>query len=122
MAKRKLLPTTWQEWWPIRWGTKHEDDDASALICGYLSEGHHDGHLSEDFARALEKSGWMIVVRPEFDDGQKWPMDPDYGPVPAWADDGSDTDPNEIWGLRREPKEPPTLQIIDGGKKDETTD
>lgn len=97
-TRRKRLPMTCQEWWPVRWGTKHEEADAEIML--------GDVRLSEDFARMLDRFGWMIVIKPEVGAIVKWPMDPDYGPVPTWADDGS---------IKK-----PTLKIIDGGKNNPT--
>jgi hypothetical protein len=65
----------------VRWDTEYEDDDINEIT---------NGRTAEDFARALDKLGWMIVVKPEFADGSgRWPLDPKYGPVPTWADDMS---------------------------------
>jgi hypothetical protein len=68
----------------INWGAACEQDQIDALTSSVLAE---------DFARALDKLGWMIVQNREFKDKDepvsKWPMDPRYGPVPAWADDTS---------------------------------
>jgi hypothetical protein len=46
------------------------------------------GLEAEAFARALDVLGWKIVSQD--DDAHKWPMDPEYGPVPDWADDYSE--------------------------------
>lgn len=68
----------YQSFWFVRWGTKYEEDDCAALI---------GDRLSEEFARALHRTGWAIVDLN--DPTNKWPMDPQYGPVPEWADDMS---------------------------------
>lgn len=65
-------------------GRKWPMPPKAAYACADIEVGKHGEH----FARALDISGWMIVVKPEFDDGgeRKWPLDPHYGYVPAWAD------------------------------------
>jgi len=102
MAKRKRLPTTVQYWWPVRWGTKHEWDDAFWLTL-------FGERLAEEFARALDLQGWMIVARPQrggFPPNGQYQMDSNFGPVPEWARDIN-------------PKAKPKLAVIDGGKNDE---
>jgi hypothetical protein len=63
---------------------------------------------ADDFARALDLQGWMIVVKPEylFDDGSgaRWLMNEPSDNCPAWAD-------NDV------PPVKPKLRVIDGGKK-----
>ena len=52
------------------------------------AEDRLSGLEAEAFARALDVLGWKIVSQD--DDTHKWPMDPEYGPVPEWADDYSE--------------------------------
>jgi hypothetical protein len=65
---------------------------------------------ADDFARALDMLGWMIVVRPEYvyDDGSsaRWLMNEPSDNCPDWAD-------NDV------PPEKPKLRVIDGGRKPE---
>src|SRR5262249_46657140 len=79
-----------QAWWSVRWNTIHVGDDAAALVC--------DHDLAENFSRALNEMGWMIVPQPEVAAGHEtapvWPMDPKYGPVPSWAEDCSQPKPD----------------------------
>ena len=51
------------------------------------------GPRAEAFARALHALGWMIVRQPGNGGGvsAKWSMDPEYGPVPEWADGSAQT-------------------------------
>ena len=56
---------------------------------------------ADDFAKALDLCGWMIVCKPEFFDSwrpPRWPMNKPSRDCPAWADNGL-------------PK--PTLHVID---------
>ena len=47
-----------------------------------------NGPQAEEFARALDVLGWMIVEQPkEFFNSSRWPMDRKYGRVPPWAED-----------------------------------
>jgi hypothetical protein len=64
-------------------------DDREVIQANNLLEGPE----AEAFARALDTLGWMIVQQPKSVDGApvKWPMDPKYGPVPKWADGGTQT-------------------------------
>jgi hypothetical protein len=41
----------------------------------------------EDYARELDKSGWMIVPQPDMAKYGPWVMDSKFGPVPWWAKD-----------------------------------
>jgi hypothetical protein len=82
----------------VRWGTAHEAADCADLI-------GVDIRLADDFARALDKNGWMIVSQ---DDARRWPMCSYSGSVPAWADDYASPKPK--------PKPKPTLRVIDGSK------
>jgi hypothetical protein len=52
------------------------DDDAMNVLCCADAD---------KFARALDRCGWQIVVKPKIDNGQRWQM---YGPgpCPEWAD------------------------------------
>jgi hypothetical protein len=64
----------------------------------------------DDFARALDQHGWMIVGKPEFDDGlhtKKWSMFCPCDDCPSWAE------PADL------PKPKPTLRLIDGDKPDQ---
>jgi hypothetical protein len=67
---------------------------------------------ADDFARALDLHGWMIVVKPQyvFDDGSsaRWLMNEPSDNCPGWAD-------NDV-----PPPEKPKLRVIDGGRKPET--
>jgi hypothetical protein len=111
MAKRKKM--TVQEWWPVRWGTKHEEADASNLISGWFDDdGFCCDRLTEDFSRALDRTGWKIVN--QHDPALKWPLDGDYGPVPAWADDyNPKPKPAQVIPF------PIVTPLTDGGKKDD---
>jgi hypothetical protein len=51
-----------------------------------------NGVEAEEFARALDVLGWKIVSQ---DDDTKWPMDPEYGPVPEWANDNLSGDKHQ---------------------------
>src|SRR5262245_48306450 len=73
------------------------------------------------FAKALHAHGWMIVVQPQYDDGptpKRWFINKPCDDCPRWADNGSPPElPGTTYGLRERPQ--PTLQLIDGGKKDD---
>jgi hypothetical protein len=70
--------------WSVRRGSFFEEDDAANLIC--------DNLLAEEYSRALDLMGWMIVPKAETvaENGGTAPARPlssKHGPVPAWADD-----------------------------------
>jgi hypothetical protein len=61
----------------------------------------------EDYARALDESGWMIVPQRDRAQYGPWKMDSKFGPVPAWAKD-----------INEKPSPPrPPLRVIDGDKQ-----
>ena len=64
-------------------------------------------------AKALDELGWMIVLKPEYDDGHRWPMNEPSADCPVWADNGDDP-----------PQTTPRLElrVIDGGKQDDEGD
>jgi hypothetical protein len=64
-------------------------------------------HFVEDYARALDESGWMIVPQPDMAKYGPWQMDSKFGPVPWWAKD--------ING--KSPPSKPSLRVIDGRKQ-----
>jgi hypothetical protein len=50
-AKRKPTMAA-QNWQPIRWGTKHEEDDIQRMLMG---------RVAEDLSRVLDRCGWHRV-------------------------------------------------------------
>jgi predicted Zn-ribbon and HTH transcriptional regulator len=64
----------------VRWDTEFEDDDIKKLLA----------EVGDDFAFALDRNGWMIVMKPECCDEprleeQKWPMNAPSDACPIWA-------------------------------------
>ena len=88
------------------------EDTAAELLCS---------PEADVFAKALDMQGWMIVVKPEYqDDGSwRWPMSRPSKNCPAWADNGDGPiDPNQRWALREQlqlqPKPQPELHVVEG--------
>ncbi len=63
----------------VRWGTECEDCDILALF---------GSDFADDFAKALDKMGWMIIRQPRHPDDLRWNMNLPSGNCPAWANNG----------------------------------
>lgn len=63
----------------VRWDTEHEEDDVARLWKA----------VGDDFAIALDRNGWAIVMKPECrEEGSeacKWRMLAPSDACPAWA-------------------------------------
>jgi hypothetical protein len=63
------------------------------------------GPAADEFTKALDAHGWMIVPQPEFAYGRRWTLNRPSSDCPWWCDDG----------YRERPKpRPPRLRLIDG--------